>query len=223
LQGGEIYGGSLFARSAAPDTLQGQAIQKINYTWGDDVLDRPGRECLGIPVCKKKYKPFGFRLETTASGRVRKIQVQRLFACASHHEIRKRTIEQYGERPGWEPFGQWSLKKAKERAKQEFLKLQVSMAKNTSDEEEDESSVTETSSSSSSTAEAAAEEARVLQVTTAAATNHLKHLSLCKNGDCCWKVKSAYDDIVEEMGEQEDGEQDSDNENNARGGNLLKP
>jgi len=70
-------GGDMFLRSAAPDTLQGRAIQQVNETWGalhmkqeevDDILNKRrarGRSYkgssdlyIGIPVCKKKYTPF---------------------------------------------------------------------------------------------------------------------------------------------------------------------
>eukprot|EP00957_Ditylum_brightwellii_P110184 8404439-Ditylum_brightwellii.AAC.1 len=47
--GGELYGGSMFIRSAAADTLQGQAIQKINTRWGADFRRWDGMETIGIP------------------------------------------------------------------------------------------------------------------------------------------------------------------------------
>jgi hypothetical protein len=50
----------MFARSAAPDTLQGRAICHVNQQWGEDTLRRIGRESLAVPVCKKKYTPFVF-------------------------------------------------------------------------------------------------------------------------------------------------------------------
>ena len=63
--GGEQYGGSMFIKSAAADTLQGKAIQAVNEKWGDannsDARRQwGGRETIGIPVCKKKYSPFAF-------------------------------------------------------------------------------------------------------------------------------------------------------------------
>jgi hypothetical protein len=76
-------GGDMFLRSAAPDTLQGKAIQEVNETWGalhmkkeevDDILNRRrarGKGCkagsdlyIGIPVCKKKYTPFNVKRTT---------------------------------------------------------------------------------------------------------------------------------------------------------------
>lgn len=196
----------MFTRSAASDTLQGQAIHSINVKWGDpDPLQRTGRESIGFPVCKKKYAPFRFPIvwnetantmtdtttdtttkstaTTTASKsslatmdtkgtgaagmehRIHEIchlctddtnttnggdnhhdnprnpndnkqarrtqspyplvQVERLFGCRIHHPLRRAVVQKYGEREGWEPFGQWSLTKAKELAKQETLSLRT--------------------------------------------------------------------------------------------------
>jgi hypothetical protein len=110
--GGELYGGSMFARSAASDTLQGRAMQAVNARWGEDVLKRSGRESIGIPVCKKKYAPFVFgAVQEPATGRWQ-VQVERMYACKCHNAIRKAVIAQHGLRPGWEPFGQWSMAKA---------------------------------------------------------------------------------------------------------------
>lgn len=103
-----MYGGSMFARSAASDTLQGRAIQAVNEKWGDSFLNMSGRESIGFPVCKKKYTPFRQHADGT---------VERMYGCVCHSHLRKAIIEKHGERPGWEPFGQWSLQKAKEMAK----------------------------------------------------------------------------------------------------------
>ena len=72
----------MFLPSAANDTLQGRAIQKINEKWGVHINSKDndrnpsltcksishrnksgstGAETIGIPVCKKKYAPFEFR------------------------------------------------------------------------------------------------------------------------------------------------------------------
>lgn len=108
---GEQYGGSMFARSAANDTLQGRAIHAINEKWGEGKWN--GRETIGIPVCKKKYAPFAF---TNKDG---KIVVERMFGCKCHSDLRKEKIEIHGVRDGWENFGQWSLQKAQELARRE--------------------------------------------------------------------------------------------------------
>jgi len=142
--GGEQYGGSLFARSAASDTLQGQAIQRVNQTWGEDPLGRAtGRETIGITVCKKKYKPFLFPIVPVKQGGRRgsvsgggggsgdgvleegpvEVQVIRMFGCRCHHPLRKAVIERHGLRQGWEPFGQWSLRKAQDMARRETIRL----------------------------------------------------------------------------------------------------
>jgi hypothetical protein len=101
----------MFAKSAANDTLQGSAIQGINEKWGEGKWN--GRETIGIPVCKKKYAPFAFRNEQG------EIKVQRMFGCRCHSGIRKEKIEMHGLRKGWEPFGQWSMRKAQECVRQE--------------------------------------------------------------------------------------------------------
>lgn len=122
----------MFAKSAANDSLQSKAIQAVNEKWGEDVLQRSGRETIGIPVCKKKYAPFTFTqtcIEASgtagnnngSSSGVR-IQVQRMYACPIHHAKRKALIEQHGVRKGWEPFGQWSRKKTEEAARREAIR-----------------------------------------------------------------------------------------------------
>jgi hypothetical protein len=101
----------MFAKSAANDTLQGRAIQGINEKWGEGKWN--GRETIGIPVCKKKYAPFSFKNEAG------EIKVQRTFGCRCHSDIRKEKIEMHGLREGWEPFGQWSMRKAQILARRE--------------------------------------------------------------------------------------------------------
>jgi hypothetical protein len=124
---GEQYGGSMFARSAANDTLQGKAIHAINEKWGEGKWN--GRETIGIPVCKKKYAPFSF---TNKDG---KIVVKRMFGCKCHSAIRKEKIETHGVRDGWEPFGQWSLQKAQELARRGTTNEEKEAAVVSSDEE----------------------------------------------------------------------------------------
>ena len=237
LSGGELYGGSMYISSAATDTLQGRAMQRINTTWGDDgSQQRQGRESLGGPVCKKKYKPFLFRLvqvplqedaddepemlrsKTRRTGTSSKspptvpsastcawqVQVERLYGCACHHELRRQTILRYGERPGWEPFGQWSLKKALQRAKQETIRLNSLAAalENGKGANARVGSViacedVDDVSTEGSTVSAG----RGTKKKSATTTSTLKLLPLCSNGDCLWKVKTAYDDIAEEIQE----------------------
>lgn len=108
----------MFMKSAANDTLQGKAIQSINVRWGEDSRNWSGRETIGIPVCKKKYAPFSFKVERDEKGRA-KVTVERMFGCHCHSNIRKKLIQKHGCRTGWEPFGQWSLKKAEEKAKRQ--------------------------------------------------------------------------------------------------------
>lgn len=104
----------MFIKSAAMDTLQGRAMQAVNEKWGEGKWN--GRETIGIPVCKKKYAPFAFKNEDGA------VKVERMFGCRCHSEIRREKIEMHGVRNGWEPFGQWSMRKAQELARRETEK-----------------------------------------------------------------------------------------------------
>jgi len=203
LQGGELYGGSMFARSAAADTQQGQAMQRVNERFGSDALGREGRESLGMAVCKKKYTPFVFPLTTNnhTDGTVQ-VTAERRLGCRAHHALRLSVIAQHGLRPGWEPFGQWTYKKANELARKDTAKrnrkiaaAQVDGTTTTEDEvslssaEEEAATgvcanpnVTPSSSSSSSSSSYAANNFR----------------SLCWNGNCLVKHESMYDDVEEE-------------------------
>jgi hypothetical protein len=242
--GGELYGGSMFARSAAMDTSQGKAIQAVNELWGDHDKANwsAGRESIGIPVCKKKYRPFLFRLETgttvglasgvceptsetenadansttpfaaaaaataasdsgkksAASNQVR-VVVERMYGCKCHHEQRKRMIEQHGLRKGWEPFGQWSMRKAQEMAKREEKRIQEERINNL-DQDGEESDLEEVSSSD----EASQNFCSMINTNTAVASIG-PPLTLHGGRSCTagssllWKVKSAHDDIYKEI------------------------
>lgn len=122
----------MFIKSAATDTLQGRAIHAVNQRWGEDCCQRNGRETIGIPVCKKKYAPFQFKI-VTFGGKVQ-VTVERVFGCHCHSKLRKRVIEQHGCRPGWEPFGQWSMRKALEKARVETERLNNNSEGETTDE-----------------------------------------------------------------------------------------
>lgn len=173
--GGELYGGSMFIKSAAMETRQGRAIQSINEKWGEGRWC--GRETIGVQVCKKKYAPFSFCIETTPAddegGGFRKIvKVQRMFGCPHHSDLRKEKIENHGVRKGWEPFGQWSLRKAQELARRETIRLNggdVSTG----------SSVDEEHSNGSSSDE--------------------DFKTMCHNGNCAWKMREKYDNVYREI------------------------
>lgn len=107
----------MFIRSAAADTLQGRAIQDVNTRWGGDFRKWNGRETIGLPVCKKKYAPFTIVKKEGAKGGRNRWTVQRMYGCHMHSHLRQKVIERYGERKGWEPFGQWSIAKAKVAAR----------------------------------------------------------------------------------------------------------
>jgi hypothetical protein len=146
-----MYGGSMFIKSAASETNQGKAIQSINEKWGGTDRTWNGRETIGVQVCKKKYTPFLFTVETTDDGeendakngnaaatstaasgktttagnggRKKIVKVVRVFGCPHHSQFRKEKIECYGTRKGWENFGQWSLRKAQQLARRETNRL----------------------------------------------------------------------------------------------------
>ncbi|KAL7570511.1 hypothetical protein ACA910_004288 [Epithemia clementina (nom. ined.)] len=207
----------MFARSAAPDTLQGRAIQAVNEKWGD-VMPRfkRGRESIGMAVCKKKYAPFRFYLEKQQPDRpssdsivagvggptaIQTVRVERMFGCPCHHNLRRSVIRQYGERPGWEPFGQWSLRKAEDIARRETARLR-SKPRSSSDDEtftdsEDSSSNSLISGSSASSANLMCE---------FVADNKSRTTTLCANGNCLWRVRSAYDDVQQELLDQQQQE-----------------
>jgi hypothetical protein len=174
--GGELYGGSMFIKSAAMETRQGRAIQSINEKWGEGRWC--GRETIGVQVCKKKYAPFSICIETTPpddeTGGGRKIvKVQRMFGCPHHSELRKEKIENHGVREGWEPFGQWSLRKAQELARRETIRLnggEVSPPGSGADEDH-------------STGSASDEDVK----------------TMCHNGNCAWRRREKYDNVYREI------------------------
>jgi len=155
----------MFSRSASTDT-QSMAIQSINERWGEGLWC--GRETIGVAVCKKKYAPFAFSIVDGPAGKV--VKVERMFGCRCHSEIRREKIELHGERTGWEPFGQWSMRKAKELARRETERMNGGGAS----EDDGSSSLPEVSSD---------EELR----------------SICHNGKCTWKMKGKYDNVHREL------------------------
>lgn len=86
-------------------------------------------------------------------------------------------IEKHGVRPGWEPFGQWSIKKAQEMARKEEQRK---------NQRDDESS-------------AGSEEKSVPDDVEEDESASVSFASVCLNGECLWKIKSAYDDVQEEI------------------------
>lgn len=163
----------MFIRSAASDTLQGRAIQAINSRWGADFRRWTGRETIGIPVCKKKYSPFSIRVKRNEDGTT-KLTVERMYGCHVHSHLRKSVIERNGERPGWEPFGQWSLRKARAMARRMMERM------NGVDGREEEDSFGEISSDDD-------------------CNSNGPWKSICNNGICAWKMKDKYDDVFSEI------------------------
>lgn len=175
---GEQYGGSMFIKSAAADTLQGRAIHDVNLKWGEDAKCFRGRETIGIPVCKKKYSPFSFKVVRKKDGQA-DVTVERMFGCRCHSDLRKSLILQNGCQPrtGWEPFGQWSLVKAQDRARKESIRINCAEEGSTAEESSSEEEETKAS-------------------------------TICNNGNCTWKVRRKFDNIKRELtGEESDNEE----------------
>merc|ERR1712070_478677 len=61
--------------------------------------------------------------KNTTNGWKWEVHVERRYGCMIHTKLRRAMIEKHGERNGWEPFGQWSMKKALEMAKKETIRL----------------------------------------------------------------------------------------------------
>jgi len=161
----------MFTRSASTDT-QSRAIQSINEKWGEGQWC--GRETIGVAVCKKKYAPFSFSVVDGPAGKV--VEVERMFGCRCHSDLRREKIEMHGERTGWEPFGQWSMRKARELARRETERLNRGGAPLSNTKLQDEASAPPEVVSSD-------EEVR----------------SICHNGKCAWKRREKYDNIHREL------------------------
>lgn len=160
----------MFTRSAATNTLQGRAIQSINERWGNDFRSWNGHETIGIPVCKKKYAPFDIRIKRGKTGKLEGT-VHRAYGCHLHSHTRKKIIQKHGERKGWEPFGQWSLRKARKMAKKEIQTVNERLS-------ESQNSLPHGNSSDDG-------------------DDSWKHI--CRPCQCRWKLKGKYDDVFSEI------------------------
>jgi len=106
---GEMYTGDMFIKSAASTTLHGKAIQQVNERW--NLSDHDNN------VCKNKYTPFVTTKHVDPITKRVSLTVTRTYGCHFHSELRKQVISKYGERRGWEPFGQFSKMKAERAVK----------------------------------------------------------------------------------------------------------
>lgn len=118
-----------------------------------------------------RYAPFEFKKVVNKNGKVR-IEVKRMYGCACHSHIRENVIRKAKERKGWEPFGQWSMKKAQSLANRLADRINRSNG--------------DSNSSSSDSDEEGND-------------SNLDDLKLCHNGLCVWRYKHKYDDIMEEI------------------------
>uniref|UniRef100_A0A6U9VVC3 Uncharacterized protein n=1 Tax=Pseudo-nitzschia australis TaxID=44445 RepID=A0A6U9VVC3_9STRA len=198
----------MFIKSAASDTNQGKAIQSINEKWGETGSSgRPwgGRETIGIQVCKKKYSPFLFTIENpnddendtkninatgSSSGHKTKVvKVVRMFGCPHHSDIRKEKIERHGVRKGWEPFGRWSLRKARQLARNASIRLN-------SDCDDGGRKVATLPDDGSNTG------SNPIGSSSRRKNNGLtieEIKTVCHNGKCLWKKRDKYDNVYNEI------------------------
>ena len=164
---------------------------------------------IGIPVCKKKYRPFEFKMKRKEEGGGNSVEITvvRMYGCCSHSNLRKKVIERHGERDGWEPFGQWSLRKAKDAAKKETQRLNVHMNALS------KSCLSSNILSSSSSIEDETENESICFLGEPTSSTGSKQQqqqqqqqppwqTLCANGACSWKVRGKFDDICSEIKEE---------------------
>jgi len=206
----------MFIKSAASYTNQGKAIQSINERWGEESSGtrRPwgGRETIGIQVCKKKYTPFLFTVETpgddendakkcngtaaSSSERKRVVKVVRMFGCPHHSDIRKEKIECRGVRKGWEPFGQWSLRKAQQLARRETIRLNSTWNNDSSQGDDGDKKVAALSNDGND---------GLINGVGNENCNSYSNIdeikTICHNGKCLWKKRDKYDDVYNEITE----------------------
>lgn len=203
----------MFIKSAASYTNQGRAIQSINEKWGEQSAGtrRPwgGRETIGIQVCKKKYSPFLFTVEgsdhnennaknfnntgTKCVQRKRVVKVVRMFGCPHHSDLRKEKIECHGVRKGWEPFGQWSLRKAQQLARGVTIKLNRTDSKSITNNQGDG----EANKDLSLSHDGRAKEVGYENYTSCSNIDEIK--TICHNGKCLWKKRDKHDDVYSEI------------------------
>lgn len=198
--GGELYGGSMFIKSAASDTYQGKAIQSINERWGQvsSGSGRPwvGRETIGTQVCKKKFSPFQFQVVTvdddgTGNEKRKFVKVVRMFGCPHHSDLRKEKIERHGVRKGWEPFGQWSLQKAQQLARRETIRL------NSKNNNENIVCVRKRNDALPNGRDNPENDTATSKGSYCSDNEEIK--SICHNGKCTWKIREKYDNVYNEI------------------------
>lgn len=204
----------MFIKSAASDTNQGKAIQSTNEKWGETGSSgRPwgGRETIGIQVCKKKYSPFLFTIETSdddendtkninaagsSSGHKTKVvKVVRMFGCPHHSDIRKEKIERHGVRKGWEPFGRWSLQKAQQLARNASIRLKSDdNARNDCDDGDRKVAALSDDGNNTGRNPIGNSSRRKNNCLT---IEEIK--TTCHNGKCLWKKRDKYDNVYNEI------------------------
>ena len=148
------------------------------------------QNALAIPVCKKKYTPFIVKRRMNNNNLADEEEneytytIERMYGCHVHSKIRKTVIQKLGERPGWEPFGQWSMDKATAELKHKLKEAEKQNKENQS------SNRTNNITQNNRT------KRRDNNTTTTTTTT----VTLCTSGKCNWKRAGKLDDIERELG-----------------------
>lgn len=122
-----------------------------------------------------------------------------MFGCPHHSDIRKQKIECHGIRKGWEPFGQWSLRKAEQLARKDTVRLNSSDEKNNVNQhvEEDEKIPALPMDGSNDVKNEVKNEVKSDKGNNLLNIDDVK--TICHNGKCLWKKRNKYDDIYNEI------------------------
>ena len=113
-----------------------------------------------------------------------------MFGCPHHSGIRKEKIECHGVRKGWEPFGQWSLRKAQQLARRETIRLNgvQNNSKNQKGDNGEKKVAALSGDKKDSSNNEAGSESFIDEIKT-----------ICHNGKCLWKKRGKYDDVYNEV------------------------
>jgi len=210
--GGEIYGGDLFLKSAAMDTLQGKAIQAANERWGDlsgpnagstdgshnnrtsekivskkRLFGRKGSNdvYIGMPVCKKKYTPFAVKWKF----------IEPLPSSAKKVAVHIIVERMYGCSCHSQARRKMILKHGERQGWEPFGQWSIAKAQAAAIKHV------------KSTLKKGIDTARLVQDKESTddacdskfTATGIKYESLCRNGECLWKKKDDYDDIDDEI------------------------
>ena len=121
------------------------------------------------------------------------VKVVRMFGCPHHSDLRKEKIECHGIRKGWEPFGQWSLRKAQQLARGVTVKLNSKDCKNSTNIQADGNYKNGIEISN----DGITEEVNGENCNSCSTMDEMK--TICHNGKCLWKKRDKFDDVYREI------------------------